>query len=222
MLRYQSPKMRSKMKHLLVSFVAIVIGLSFTVLAQTEAESEVYIEQVQHESGMTTLEIHKGTIELPDHPLIRSFVDLNQMLMTSRSGLGSIAYGLQEGSGNLMEIRQSGYGHVALSWQHGNDNVHTINQDGSYTAAAGIQIGDGNILAQSLNGSYLAGMAIQLGDGNRIEQDLTGMDRAEFRIQQEGNFNALYQIETGISVPYQVRQWGNGLELIIIDGPMVQ
>jgi hypothetical protein len=200
----------------------LLFPLSLFLIAQSTEEPGVYIEQVQHESGITTLEQHEGTIDLPDHPLIRNFVDLNQMLMASRSGLGSIAYGLQEGSGNLMEIRQTGYGHVALSWQHGNDNIHTIDQDGSYTAAAGIQIGDGNIITQNLNGSYLAGMAIQLGDGNSIKQDLTGMDRAEFRLQQEGNFNALYQIETGKSIPYQVRQWGNGLELIIIDGPMVQ
>ncbi len=214
------------MKHLIVSCIALLIGLNITMLAQvTDEESEVYIEQVmyQEDNNVIELNVNQTPFAWPDDPLVGDFFDLNMMLQGLATGTGNVAYGLQDGDRNTMEIMQTGSGHTALSMQYGNGNTHTITQNGSNTAAAGLQVGDNNTITQFLGGYGINAIAVQLGDGNTILSELSGsFEGGAFGIQQEGNFNTLRQYETGTSVPYRVRQSGNGMELMIIEGPVIK
>lgn len=203
------------MKQIIVSCLVLIIGFTFPVSAQENTKAEIFIGQLQDKENTTT-DRFEETIKFPDHPLIGTFLNLQQTLVMGKNNLGNIAYAFQDGSSNITDISQIGYNHVALSWQQGNNNFHTINQNGFETTSSGIQIGDGNRIQQLLEGAT-TGMVIQLGDGNLVEQVLSGAKTGTFLIQQEGNNNSLFQLETGVSVPYQIHQRGNDMELIIIN-----
>lgn len=214
------------MKHLIVSCIAIIIGLNITALAQmTDDKSEVYIEQVMYHEDSEVIELNVSNTPFawPDHILVENFLYLNMMLQDLASGVRNVAYGLQDGDRNTMEIKQTGSGHTALSMQYGSGNTHDITQNASNTAAAGLQVGDNNTISQLLDGYDINAIAIQIGNGNSIISELSGLfGGGAFGIQQEGKFNMLHQYEYGKSVPYRVRQSGNGMELMIIEGQVVR
>lgn len=115
--------------------------------------------------------------------------------------------GLQTG-GNATNIMQSGNSNLAIIQQVGVGNVTDLRQNGSSNVYQSVVVGDDNLNVIRQNGNQ-----------NMILQDLR-TDNHVYRITQQGQGNEIRQSEIGTiqSVPVEITQRGQGMQISITNG----
>jgi len=123
-------------------------------------------------------------------------------------GSGNQAAVYQDGSGHQATILQTGTGHTAVAVQEGANHTTTITQNG-INHLAGIRLtGNGKAVNLTQNGA-----------GHRYLLDMRGGSGAttDHQVVQSGQSNTLVQAGT-ISTPFNVRQSGSGMTMVIRHG----
>jgi len=119
-------------------------------------------------------------------------------------------------------LKQQVGSNVAVLSQQGTSNNVVVQQQGISNTLNLNQLGNGNSYEGYFNGNYNQSDVLQAGNGNRLVQEIISNDQS-YQITQLGNNNELIQVETGVNaVPVQIKQEGNGMNLTIENGIIVQ
>ena len=128
---------------------------------------------------------------------------------------------LNNSSGNnIGNIQQFGNMNETIISQTGMDNHAFVNHTGEDNFSLIEQQGENNIVEINLNGMRNQYQVFQLGNQNLVRDNLNG-DEFDYTIRQNGNNNVFTRIDRGDPPKqYQITQNGDGIEIIIIDGPV--
>ena len=160
-------------------------------------------------------------------------------LPTDPSGNSAVIF--QEGDDNDATINQQGSGNQASITQlngdeneatvvqesgggfPGENNLAVIVQDGSFNETTMQQRGRDNVAGIKLDGNSNGITLEQTGNGNEYLLDFDGDDLGSMgsssthRVNQIGSNNRLVQVGEG-RMPFNVRQRGNGIQMVIRHG----
>jgi len=184
----------------LINTILLFICLSFYVVdAAAQNPSEVFIQQANVEHNQAVIQFTGDfTTAFNGEMGLNSFDEYDSD--------SNVAIVNQFGDGNISTLIQNGIGNAARFNIFGNSNTTGLEQDGS-----------GNQFILNLEGSNNFIEGVQSGNENQVRLDLTGSGFPNQSFTQNGTNLSLQFFDngTGLGVPLQIEQTGNGTSVII-------
>jgi hypothetical protein len=204
------------MKRILVSLTALLFGLCMIGLAQSDEQTEAFIEQVIQDNWQGSLD--KDDVSgIPNS--LEGYID-NAIDLYNNRGFGNTAYLYQFNSGNVSHVIQIGSGNFHYGAQDGIGNIMNASLFGNNNMSIMLQRGSGNAANLSFDGDWLGGIIVQDGNNNVFDQSISGVSNKLFKVIQTNDGNILNLIDnTGFALPMEIRQTG-GARLMLINGPI--
>ncbi|WP_340104014.1 hypothetical protein [Rhodohalobacter sp. 8-1] len=184
------------MKKLITATLLLLSGLG-NLSAQNP--SEVFIQQANVEHNEAVLQFTGDfTTAFSNQTGLESFDQYDSDT--------NVAIVNQFGDNNISTLIQNGIGNMARFNIFGNSNTTGLEQDGS-----------GNQFILNLEGSNNLIEGAQVGTENQVRIDLTGSGFPNQTFSQTGSNLSLQFFDngTGVGVPLQIEQTGNGGSVII-------
>lgn len=177
----------------------VLIGIFSTINVSAQNPSEVFIQQANVEHNEAVLQFTGDfTTAFSDLMGLESFDEYDSST--------NVAIVNQFGDNNVSTLIQNGIGNMARFNIFGNRNTTGLEQDGS-----------GNQFILNLEGSDNLIEGAQIGTENQVRIDLAGRGFPNQTFTQNGTNLTLQFFDngTGVGVPLQIEQTGNGTSVII-------
>lgn len=188
-------------KSYIILFLTIMMGLIFhTLSAQgTQNPSEVFIQQANVEHNEAVIQ----------------FTGDFTTAFSDQMGLES--FGQYDSDSNVAIVNQLGDKNISTLTQNGIGNMARLNIFGNRNTTGLLQDGSGNLFILNLEGSDNLIEGSQRGIENQVRFDLTGNGFPNQTFIQNGSNLSLQFFDdgTGVGVPLQIEQTGNGASVII-------
>lgn len=198
----------------IIVLASLCIGSIFfapsTMFAQDSPNGPAHIQQVNQSETAPQL---SKKVEVPETVLLQAVLENNE-------AFGSPVFSDAEGSDSPSSILQKGTSNDAEIRQEGTNNVASVLQVGSYNTTTIAQQGHRNEAGVSLKGAHNAVELFQKGDNNRYLFHFTGnhLDKTGTnRLEQIGHGNTMVEVGEN-SIPFNIRQRGDGMRMIIRHG----
>ena len=184
----------------LINTILLFICLSFYVVdAAAQNPSEVFIQQANVEHNEAVIQFTGDfTTAFNGEMGLVSFDEFDTE--------SNVAIVNQFGDNNISTLTQTGIGNMARFNIFGNLNTTNLEQNGS-----------GNQFILNLEGSNNSIGGVQTGTKNQVRIDLTGSGFPDQTFTQNGTNLSLQFFDngTGVGIPLQIEQNGNGASVII-------